>query len=156
MIFVSSEPFTFLNSSLSVPNLYSLTTYRNCLNHAYYETEDFQKFIESYRLCVQRFIPLQKEWDTFRMGRFGEDKVFLPMKSTFDQRECNWLTIGIGGTSNTEKLFKEKYPGCKVFGIEPSPDQYDEFEKYGTVIPYGVGKYSFTKSIQIIENCFKF
>uniref|UniRef100_A0AC34FRE5 Methyltransferase FkbM domain-containing protein n=1 Tax=Panagrolaimus sp. ES5 TaxID=591445 RepID=A0AC34FRE5_9BILA len=73
------------------------------------------------------------------MGRFGEDKVFLPLKSSFNQSKCIWLTVGIGGDDQVEKLFKEKYPNCQIFGVEASPDQYANFESYGTVIPYGVG-----------------
>ena len=77
--------------------------------------------------------------DKFRMGRFGEDKVFLPLKSSFPQNECNWITVGIGGDDQVERLFKEKYPDCRVFGVEASPDQYAHFDIYGTVIPFGVG-----------------
>uniref|UniRef100_A0AC35EYI7 Methyltransferase FkbM domain-containing protein n=1 Tax=Panagrolaimus sp. PS1159 TaxID=55785 RepID=A0AC35EYI7_9BILA len=73
------------------------------------------------------------------MGRYDEDKVFLPLKTTFNQSKCTWLTVGIGGDDDVEKAFKEKYPKCQIFGIEASPDQYANFEKYGTVIPYGVG-----------------
>ena len=75
------------------------------------------------------------------MGRYDEDKVFVPMNSNYDKNSCNWLTVGIGGDTNVEKEFKEKYPRCKIYGVEASPDQYLNFNDYGVVIPYGVGRF---------------
>uniref|UniRef100_A0AC34G4X6 Methyltransferase FkbM domain-containing protein n=1 Tax=Panagrolaimus sp. ES5 TaxID=591445 RepID=A0AC34G4X6_9BILA len=71
------------------------------------------------------------------------------MKPSFDQSQCKWLTIGIGGTSNSEKMFKEKYPKCAIFGVEPSPDQYANFKDYGTVIPFAVGAVSESFNITV-------
>ncbi|KAE9549372.1 hypothetical protein FO519_007416 [Halicephalobus sp. NKZ332] len=72
------------------------------------------------------------------MGRFNEIKVFVPMKSEYDQANCHWLTVGIGGDTLVEKEFKTKYPECKIYGVEASPDQYLNFADYGTIIPFGV------------------
>uniref|UniRef100_A0A914E1V9 Methyltransferase FkbM domain-containing protein n=1 Tax=Acrobeloides nanus TaxID=290746 RepID=A0A914E1V9_9BILA len=73
------------------------------------------------------------------MGRYDEKKKFLPLAKNFSQEECKWLTIGIGGDTLVEKQFKQKYPKCQLYGVEPSPSQFIDFDKYGTVIPYGVG-----------------
>uniref|UniRef100_A0A914XJU9 Methyltransferase FkbM domain-containing protein n=1 Tax=Plectus sambesii TaxID=2011161 RepID=A0A914XJU9_9BILA len=76
------------------------------------------------------------------MGRFGESKFFLPMAEEFrsgNSTACYWLTIGIGGDTEVEKEMISVYPQCKIFGIEPSPEQAADFEKYGTVIPLAVG-----------------
>uniref|UniRef100_A0A914QJN8 Uncharacterized protein n=1 Tax=Panagrolaimus davidi TaxID=227884 RepID=A0A914QJN8_9BILA len=112
---------------------------RECINYVNQLEISSENFVEFYRQCVKSFTP-KIEFDTLYMGRFFEYKTFLPLKPSFEQKECKWLTIGIGGTSFAEKNFKEKYPGCLVYGIEPSPDQYENFTDYGTVIPYGVGK----------------
>jgi hypothetical protein len=75
------------------------------------------------------------------MGRFGEVKYFLPMREhVTNENNCTWLTIGIGGDDQVEKEFKRKYPHCQVYGVEPSDDQYAQFEKYGRVLPIAVGE----------------
>uniref|UniRef100_A0A914W7N9 Methyltransferase FkbM domain-containing protein n=1 Tax=Plectus sambesii TaxID=2011161 RepID=A0A914W7N9_9BILA len=56
-----------------------------------------------------------------------------------DLTPCYWLTIGVGGDTEVEKEMKIVYPKCKIFGIEPSPDQYKDFDKYGTIIPHAIG-----------------
>uniref|UniRef100_A0A914W3X3 Methyltransferase FkbM domain-containing protein n=1 Tax=Plectus sambesii TaxID=2011161 RepID=A0A914W3X3_9BILA len=76
------------------------------------------------------------------MGRFDEIKYFLPIPDAFkndDLVPCYWLTIGVGGDTLVEKEMKTLYPKCKIFGVEPSPDQYLDFEKYGTIIPLAIG-----------------
>jgi hypothetical protein len=76
------------------------------------------------------------------MGRFGESKNFLPMSDSFlnnNLTDCYWLTIGIGGDSEVEKEMNAAFPKCKIFGVEPSPEQAGDFGKYGTVIPLAIG-----------------
>lgn len=75
------------------------------------------------------------------MGRFDEIKYFLPIDKSVEIRPdwCKWLTVGIGGDTLVEKEFHQLYPQCKIFGIEPSPDQYLDFMNYGAVIPAAVG-----------------
>ena len=145
-IFVHVSPMVKLNMPNTLYNLPSKSTeplmnqLRCCLNLAYYEEgENRNGFIVRYRKCIAKYIP-NLEVDKFYMGRFGENKMFLPMQTSYDQTKCNWLTIGVGGADNAEKEFKQKYPECDLFGIEASPDQYAGFEKYGTIIPFGVGK----------------
>uniref|UniRef100_A0A7E4ZZ52 Methyltransf_21 domain-containing protein n=1 Tax=Panagrellus redivivus TaxID=6233 RepID=A0A7E4ZZ52_PANRE len=74
------------------------------------------------------------------MGRFNEKKVFLSLvKSSNATRNCIFLTIGIGGNIQVEKEFKQAYPECNVYGIEPRVSQISDFDKFGTVIPFAVG-----------------
>ena len=113
--------------------------FRACSDQAFADTESDEGFISRYRQCIDSKIP-SFQFDRFAMGRMDEYKVFLPMKESFDPKSCRWMTIGVGGTDNAEKEFKAKYSQCKVFGVEPSPSQYANFEDYGTIIPYGVGK----------------
>jgi len=80
--------------------------------------------------CINRHNPLlmnSSTYDSFHMGRFKESKYFLPMEKY--SKNCLWLTIGIGGDDLVEKEFKQKYPQCQVYGVEPSNDQYATFEK---------------------------
>lgn len=96
--------------------------------------------------CIQQHVNITKpQFEAFNMGRYGEKKYFLPLSKDFPKGQCRWLTIGIGGDTLVEKLFKEKYPECEVYGVEPSPSQFVDFEKYGKVIPYGVGRCWATK-----------
>ncbi len=74
------------------------------------------------------------------MGRLGEVKYFLPMRKNVKNDNCTWMTIGIGGDDRVEKEFKQMYPHCLVYGVEPSADQYAQFEKYGRVLPFAVGE----------------
>uniref|UniRef100_A0A914R4M5 Methyltransferase FkbM domain-containing protein n=1 Tax=Panagrolaimus davidi TaxID=227884 RepID=A0A914R4M5_9BILA len=75
--------------------------------------------------------------DNFSNSVLGEKKMFLPMSSDYSQEKCRWVTIGIGGVTAAEELFKEKYPKCSVFGIEPA--DAGNFSRIGKLIPYGVG-----------------
>uniref|UniRef100_A0A914VKT7 Methyltransferase FkbM domain-containing protein n=1 Tax=Plectus sambesii TaxID=2011161 RepID=A0A914VKT7_9BILA len=93
--------------------------------------------------CIEKHTKV-KESDFFQlhMGRLGEIKYFLPVPDAFkndDLVPCYWLTIGVGGDTQVEKEMKAAYPKCKIFGVEPSPDQYLDFEKYGTIIPLAIG-----------------
>ncbi|KAE9548165.1 hypothetical protein FO519_008626 [Halicephalobus sp. NKZ332] len=124
--------------------------FRKCSRSANFKSETDKEFIPEYRACVESSIP-ELQWEKFKMGRFGENKVFIPMKSEFDENKCNWITVGIGGDSQVEKLFHERYPGCKIFGVEASEDQYAEFKSYGTVIPYGVGVENGTFKLTVRE-----
>uniref|UniRef100_A0A914ZB09 Methyltransferase FkbM domain-containing protein n=1 Tax=Panagrolaimus superbus TaxID=310955 RepID=A0A914ZB09_9BILA len=114
-----------------------LFSYRQCLQKIYDKNHEPNSYILEYRQCVVENI--DTNFEKFRMGRLNEDKVFLPMKSTFIQQKCIWLTVGIGGDDKVEELFKKKYPACQIFGIEAESSQYANFDKYGTIIPYGVG-----------------
>uniref|UniRef100_A0A914PDT5 Methyltransferase FkbM domain-containing protein n=1 Tax=Panagrolaimus davidi TaxID=227884 RepID=A0A914PDT5_9BILA len=110
-----------------------------------------EDYIINYRKCLNTFIPKNITFDTFYMGRLGENKIFLPLKKSFNQSECKWLTIGIGGTCNAEKMFKQKYPNSAIFGIEPSKDQYANFMDFGTVIPFAVGAVNGSFNITVRE-----
>uniref|UniRef100_A0AC34F5J2 Methyltransferase FkbM domain-containing protein n=1 Tax=Panagrolaimus sp. ES5 TaxID=591445 RepID=A0AC34F5J2_9BILA len=150
LIFPTETMEKEVSKVVSLP--YDFDQYRTCLNDSYNENKkNYTNFIKTYRGCVENYIG-NKTFDKFRMGRFGEDKVFLPLKSSFNQSKCIWLTVGIGGDDQVEKLFKEKYPECQIFGVEASPDQYANFSNYGTVIPYGVGVKSGNFTLTIRKN----
>uniref|UniRef100_A0A7E4UTG6 Methyltransf_21 domain-containing protein n=1 Tax=Panagrellus redivivus TaxID=6233 RepID=A0A7E4UTG6_PANRE len=127
-----SAPFVF--HQIQLPKFSQL---RNCqLNGTTSTTEEFAKH---YRECISKYLPDFK-FEYFQMGRFNEKKVFLPLvRSSSAARNCIFLTIGIGGDIQVEQEFKQAYPECQVYGIEPSVSQIADFDKYGTVIPYGVG-----------------
>jgi len=94
--------------------------------------------------CVEKHSTIREHhFFTLNMGRFGEKKYFLLEQEPgqLANEACRWLTIGIGGDTAVEKAFKKRFPTCKIYGIEPSPDQEVDFRKYGTVIPYAVGPY---------------
>lgn len=110
---------------------------RQCLRDGFYSTKNIDDYLERYDNCL-KYLPYQ-EFDTYNMGRYGEKKVFLPLSQEFNDKDCLWLTIGIGSDEQVEREFKSKHPGCKIFGIEASPDQYGDFASVGTIIPYGVG-----------------
>ena len=122
-----------------ISNADVINRFRACSNAAFNEANDKLDFVNRYRTCLNNTVP-NFEFDKFSMGRYDEYKIFLPLQQSFDQKKCIWLTVGIGGTVNAEKEFKAKYPGCDLFGVEASPDQYAGFEQYGKIIPYGVGK----------------
>lgn len=134
----------------SEPVQSTVEKFRKCSRAANFKAETDKEFILEYRNCVVSSMP-KVEWEKFRMGRYGEDKVFAPMKPEFDENECKWLTVGIGGDSQVEKLFHTKYPGCQLFGVEASEDQYAQFKSYGTVIPYGVGVENGTFELTVRE-----
>uniref|UniRef100_A0A914QP01 Methyltransferase FkbM domain-containing protein n=1 Tax=Panagrolaimus davidi TaxID=227884 RepID=A0A914QP01_9BILA len=73
--------------------------------------------------------------DNFPNNLNDENKIFLPLNNR--NEECKWLTIGIGDVTNSERLFKMKYPNCAVYGVEPSSP--GNFSNVGKVIPYGIG-----------------
>uniref|UniRef100_A0A914CIY4 Uncharacterized protein n=1 Tax=Acrobeloides nanus TaxID=290746 RepID=A0A914CIY4_9BILA len=52
---------------------------------------------------------------------------------------CFWLTIGIGNDTRVESMFKKIYPQCKIFGIDSNPEQFGDFDAYGTPLPFAVG-----------------
>lgn len=111
--------------------------FRNCMKLGYENSFTDYKYSKHLDNCL-KILPTE-QFDIFNAGRFDEQKMFLPMKPEYDQKQCIWLTVGIGGSDVVEREFKYNYPGCKLFGVEASPDQYAGFEKYGQVIPYGVG-----------------
>ena len=112
---------------------------RRCAQLGYDKSSTDAEYFQYFEICL-RYLPRTRV-DVFNMSRFEEKKIFRPMRPGYDQSNCVWVTVGIGGDDLVEKMFKTKYPGCKLFGVEASPDQYAEFEKYGTVIPHGVGKF---------------
>ena len=113
--------------------------FRECVRLGYLQSSTDKEYFDYFKSCVGN-LP-RSEADAFKMGRFGEKKIFLPMRDGYNQNNCVWITVGIGGDDLVERLFKEKYPGCKLYGVEASPDQYAEFQKYGQVIPHGVGEF---------------
>ena len=110
-------------------------------------TDMWDDFVSIVRTCVKEHnAPLRDmatTFEAFHMGRYEEKKYFFPLADP--SASCNWLTIGVGGDSQVEKEFKQKYPQCNVFGIEPSDDQKSDFEKYGTIIPHAVGGFEIFK-----------
>ena len=136
------------NQSEDVPRSYVVNNqvefgiienFRECVKSGYDKSLTDKEYFGYFKNCVEN-LP-KPGFDAFNMGRFGEKKIFLPMRDGYDQSNCVWITVGIGGDDLVEKLFKEKYPSCKLYGVEASPDQYAEFQKYGQVIPHGVGEF---------------
>ncbi len=91
--------------------------------------------ISKYRVDLTKLITLNVE-------DLNEKKRFLPFttNSTTSRANCNFLTIGIGSTSQAEREFHALYPHCRIFGIEASAEAYGNFEKIGKVLPYAVGQ----------------
>lgn len=91
--------------------------------------------ISKYRVDLTKLITLNVEF-------YNEKKHFFPFttNSTTSRANCNFLTIGIGSTSQAEREFHALYPHCRIFGIEASADAYGDFEKIGKVLPYAVGQ----------------
>ena len=133
----STTPDIYISNSDLQPGV--IQRFRECVETGYDKSSTDTEYFKYFEDCLQDLPRTQV--DAFNMGRFGEKKIFLPMRSGYDQSNCVWVTVGIGGDDLVEKMFKERYPGCKLFGVEASPDQYAGFEKYGTVIPHGVGKF---------------
>ncbi|KAE9551070.1 hypothetical protein FO519_005707 [Halicephalobus sp. NKZ332] len=147
------ENYTNLVTEYSVLNPDAASTIlglRLCLDKIYSNFFDSNDYIDKFTACVKRAFSNLK-FDEFKMGRFDEIKKFFPLNPQFDQSQCIWLTIGIGGDTQVEKEFKEKYPRCSVYGIEASPDQYADFKKYGTIIPYGVAAETGSFSLTVRE-----
>uniref|UniRef100_A0AC34F0L1 Uncharacterized protein n=1 Tax=Panagrolaimus sp. ES5 TaxID=591445 RepID=A0AC34F0L1_9BILA len=95
------------------------------------------KFFEEFSHCIKTYISIDEtEMDNLSNSVLGEKKMFLPMSPDYSQEKCRWLTIGIGGVTAAEELFKEKYPKCSIFGIEPA--DAGNFSKIGKLVPYGV------------------
>lgn len=126
---------------------------RNCLLQVK-SNRYWHEFANITTLCVEKYSTLRIDrFLKFKMGRFGEIKYFLPIDgdeknddklASSRLKNCNFLTIGIGGDVNVEKEFHQKYAQCKIYGIEPSADQTAGFDKYGTVIPFAVGETFFS------------
>ena len=116
-----------------------IPTFRKCAKKGLYPLATNAAYFENFRQCIY-LLPLVK-FDVFSTGRFEERTVFLPMKPDYNQEKCIWITIGIGGNSQVEKQVALKYPGYKMYGIEPRPDQYGDFQKYGRIFPYRFGTF---------------
>ena len=106
-----------------------ILTFRKCVKKGLHPLFTNAAYFNNFEHCTQ-LLPLTK-LNYFNTGRYGERKVFIPMKPHFDQDKCVWITMGINGDSQAEKEFKLQYPGCRLFGIEPRLDQYTEFQEYG-------------------------
>ncbi|KHN78671.1 Uncharacterized protein C28H8.8 [Toxocara canis] len=105
--------------------------------------------------CVKQFLNVRStDFLQLDMGRFHEKKFFLPFteESLVEKPDCRFLTIGIGGTSYAEAQFSHIYPKCKIYGIEPSTDQYANFRRYGTVIPHAVGATDEVATLSFLKN----
>uniref|UniRef100_A0A914PZ36 Uncharacterized protein n=1 Tax=Panagrolaimus davidi TaxID=227884 RepID=A0A914PZ36_9BILA len=98
------------------------------------------KFFEEFSYCIKAYISIDEtEMDNFSNSVLGERKMFLPMSNEYSQEKCKWLTVGVGGVTAAEEIFKEKYPKCSVFGVEPA--DAGNFSKIGKLIPFGAGKF---------------
>ena len=113
--------------------------FRNCMKRGYENSFTDYTYFKHFDNCLKTF-PRGK-FDFFNMDRFDKQKIFLPMKPEYDQQRCIWLTVGIGGDDVVEQEMKNNYPGCKMFAVEPNPNQYAGFRKYGQIIPHGVGEF---------------
>jgi len=87
--------------------------------------------------CVEAHSTIGKDvFLQLKTEAFQETKYFLPADET---SECRWLTVGVGGDTMAEKLFLKRYSKCRLYGIEASPDQYSDYQQFGTIIPHAVG-----------------
>ena len=105
-----------------------IPTFRKCVKKGLHPLFTNAVYFNNFEHCTQ-LLPLTK-FDYFNTGRYGEQKAFIPIKPQFNQEKCVWITMGIKGNRQVEKEFKLKYPGCRLFGIEPRLDQYTKFRKY--------------------------
>ena len=114
--------------------------FKACMNEAaIIFREDIAKFYEQFAICMGAYTAIgEKNMDVVFNGLSGERKVYLPLSPDFPQSECKWLTIGIGGNTRAEKFFKEKYPQCTFYGVDPG--NVAGFDEVGKVFPFGVGK----------------
>lgn len=76
---------------------------------------------------------------------YGESKYFLNINPIDPPGNCQYLTMGIGESSRAERLFLQRYPKCKIFGIEASEEAYGDFAKIGTILPIAIGMFFFFK-----------
>lgn len=112
---------------------------------------DFNKFHELVSRCSA--VLNVREGDLLQLpSLLGELKYFLPMVKRMENsvHGCYFLTIGVGGTATAEAKFHSLYPNCQIFGIEPSKDQYRDFEKFGKVINLAVGPLDEVHEITLI------
>ena len=120
--------------------------FKTCMDEgAFFDRDDGFKFYDDFAECMEAYTSVdEKHMDVVYNGLSGEKKVYLPLSAEYPQDRCNFLTIGIGGNTVAEKFFKEKYPKCKFYGIEPG--QAADFGDFGKVIPYGVGESQLSSS----------
>ena len=114
-----------------------IRTIRKCLNHL--DTDDqVDSFMKSFSRCL-RHLP---DFKTLKIRKNKTDnaEIFLPLRRSFNESHCIWLTMGIGGNTDIEEEFKKKYPKCKFYGIEAGEGQFGSFEKFGKLITLAVGK----------------
>jgi hypothetical protein len=107
-------------------------------------------FLRHLQSCLSKHVPIEiREFESFdrKRGELSEKKWFLRLDKNYPQKQCVWLTIGIGGELATEEqVFKNVYPDCQIFGIEASESSYGNFAEIGTIIPHAVGK-PFSKNV---------
>ena len=132
------EPSTDVDGSYGMFS--AKTKFRACLNDiAQTFGNSIKRFYQEFALCIEAHVPIdENKMDVAFNGLSGEKKVYLPLSPRFPQDQCKWLTIGIGGNTKAEKIFKKRYPGCSFYGVDPG--EIADFATIGKVFPYGVGK----------------
>ena len=97
------------------------------------------RFFEEFNFCIKTHIGIDESlMDNFQGDIQQDKKMFLPLSSDYPQKHCKWLTIGIGGSDSSERMFKETYPRCRLARNEPVSE--GKFNEIGKVIPYGIGR----------------
>jgi len=144
----------------------SITALKTCIVNKHHQdgSEDDLFYRTMSRLvtfCTARHSRIRhNDFFSLRMGRHNEIKYFLKMfindnnnsSDHDDNNNCKWLTIGIGGDVQVEREFIKLYPRCRLYGIEPSRDQSQDFLSYGTVIQHAVGAQRGRLTMRLREN----
>uniref|UniRef100_A0A914CF20 Methyltransferase FkbM domain-containing protein n=1 Tax=Acrobeloides nanus TaxID=290746 RepID=A0A914CF20_9BILA len=114
-------------------------------------------FLRHLQSCLAKHVPIEiREFEAYdrKKEEVSEKKWFLKLDKNFPQKQCVWLTIGIGGELATEEqVFKNEYPECRIFGIEASEKSYGDFAQIGTIIPHAVGVEEKNASVMTIDCC---
>uniref|UniRef100_A0AC34GCZ4 Methyltransferase FkbM domain-containing protein n=1 Tax=Panagrolaimus sp. ES5 TaxID=591445 RepID=A0AC34GCZ4_9BILA len=109
------------------------------------------EFFQEFSKCIKIHISIDEtKMDNFENTLFEEKKMFIPLQNK-DERECKWLTIGVGEVTGAERKFKEMYPNCAVFGVEPDKNRQGNFSKIGKIMSFGVGLENTISDVVVLE-----